>query len=638
MIGQILDKYEVLEKVGEGGMASVYRGRHLTLSRDVAIKVLHPHLMGQERNRLRFEREAKAIESLKHPNIVRIFDFSGADSEHVYIITEFINGLTLKAVLESRPLPSELAAIIGRELCVALEYAHHHGIVHRDIKPENVMICANGQVKLMDFGIARVVDDSKVTITGGLVGSPAYMSPEQATDGDISHPSDLFSLGILLYRAVTGHLPFMGSSPPIILRNIIDGNYPAPEEMVPSMDPNLGDVIRQALEKRPEDRYPSAKAMGQALTRTLLATQYPAQVQELADYLRDPIAYDETVKAHLCLTLLPAAKTLMAEEPAQALRLLNRLLFLDEDNEEVLGLLSSLHELPPPEKKPYLGLALAAAIPLAAIFLLLYQSGWLAFDEPAYNASGQLNRALPTEAQVVEIESSPTPALDTPPSTPGAPGPSGDGNANPDGNGGQATATAAPKSPASTPPKRPRRPKSKANTPPVRKKRGSDTQKEATPKAIKAPQPGILDIRSQPWADIYLAKEGEGNDGKNYGSTLRADPISLAPGKYTIRLLNPNCAAREATIEIASGQITRRNYSLCARLQLEGLKDGDSVSLDKNDLGLAQNLKMPIVLTYPPESHFLEIDRADGTQFSKVLNDIAHHKTVVVQVPSDGQK
>ena len=159
-------------------MATVYRGRHATLDRDVAIKVLHPHLSSSVHNRKRFAREAKAIEHLRHANILEIFDYSGIDASDCYIVTEFVHGETLTALLQRRGcVVSEVTSLIGIALCRALSYAHAEGVLHRDIKTDNVMLRVDGTVKLMDFGIARFLDETHVTMTGALVGSPAFMSP-----------------------------------------------------------------------------------------------------------------------------------------------------------------------------------------------------------------------------------------------------------------------------------------------------------------------------------------------------------------------------------------------------------------------------------------------------------------------------
>ena len=225
MIGNVLDnRYEVLQKVGEGGMATVYRGRHATLDRDVAIKVLHPHLSSSTRNRERFACEARAIEHLRHDSILSIFDYSGMDqSDYCYIITEFVEGETLSEwVGRSVRLPSEIVVVMGLHLASALSYAHAEGILHRDLKPDNVMVRFDGTVKLMDFGIARFLDEVQVTMTGALVGSPAFMSPEQAKEMPLDPRSDLFSLGTVLFYLTTGCLPFSGSNPSLILKNVIE--------------------------------------------------------------------------------------------------------------------------------------------------------------------------------------------------------------------------------------------------------------------------------------------------------------------------------------------------------------------------------------------------------------------------------
>src|SRR4051812_35278551 len=166
MIGRVLDKYEILEEVGQGGMSIVYKGMDTSLHREVAVKVLHPHLASHDEARKRFEREARAVAKLRHENILEIFDYSGKDSQDSYIVTEFIRGRTLKDfATEHPPAFPEIGAMIVADICRALAHAHAGGVLHRDVKPENIMIRDDGVLKLMDFGIAQILDAQRMTVT-----------------------------------------------------------------------------------------------------------------------------------------------------------------------------------------------------------------------------------------------------------------------------------------------------------------------------------------------------------------------------------------------------------------------------------------------------------------------------------------
>jgi serine/threonine protein kinase len=347
VIGTVLDKYEILQKIGEGGMATVYRGRHLALGRDVAIKVLHPHLSASIRNRNRFAREARAIEHLDHDNILKIFDYSGTENDDCYIVTEFVDGVTLQDVVaEHGRVPSEVVAILGIRLGEALAYAHRHDIIHRDLKPENVMMRRDGTVKLMDFGIARFLDESNLTMTGALVGSPAYMSPEQAMEKVLDSRSDLFSLGTLLYHLVTGQLPFAGNNPSIVLRNIIEGNRPDVIELRPDASGRLADLIERLLETEPNDRPNTAEDVVAELERALTEVKIDRDDEKwsLRAWLQDPASYAQRLDDHLKAVLLAEGKWKLKErDHLEALRLFNRLLSIDEGNAEVLALVQGMH-------------------------------------------------------------------------------------------------------------------------------------------------------------------------------------------------------------------------------------------------------------------------------------------------------
>ena len=256
MIGRQLSRYRLLQEVGQGGMAVVYKATDTTLNREVAVKVLHPHLAGQEESRARLQREAHAVAKLRHENILEIFDYSGPDSAESYIVTEFIHGRTLKNFLADHPLAfPEIAEMIASEVARALEHAHQAGVIHRDVKPENVMIRDDGLIKLTDFGIAQIVDKERMTVTGQLLGSPAYMAPEHVEGRPLDFRTDVFAVGILTYQLATGQLPFRGKNPHEVLKRIADCRFAPAESVNPLVGKRLNRVIAKALQREPDARY-----------------------------------------------------------------------------------------------------------------------------------------------------------------------------------------------------------------------------------------------------------------------------------------------------------------------------------------------------------------------------------------------
>ncbi len=397
--GSILDKIEVLEKVGEGGMATVFKGRDVTLGREYAVKVMHPHLASSENNRTRFEREAHAITKVKHKNILEIHSYSGRDAEAAWIITEYIDGPTLRELLdEVGAMMPEPAALIAWSLCQALAAAHKDKIIHRDLKPENVMLTDQGEVKLMDFGIARVLTDVQVTMTGALVGSPAYMSPEQATDAELDPRSDLFSLGTVLYRMVTGTLPFRGNNPSVVLKAIIDGTYEDPSARVPSLDHALSAIICKCLATDREARYPDAKAVADALAAYLRSVHIDPERPgpwALGHYIEDAEAYEERLAAALIATLTERGrKEALAGNSKEALRTFNRVLALDEDNTEVVEIIQGMRRPLPVERTGSSNLKLGLLVVGLALLAL---GGWFALTEGGKRpeAGGPIAQPLP---------------------------------------------------------------------------------------------------------------------------------------------------------------------------------------------------------------------------------------------------
>lgn len=276
MIGRVLSgKYRIIEKIGSGGMADVYKAVQAgTLHRTVAVKILKAEYQTDASFVRRFDQEAQAVLNLSHEHIVRSYDV-GTEGDLHYIVLEYVDGSTLKECIRAQGKFLPRSAInIGAQVLDALSHAHEQGIIHRDVKPQNIIINARGHAKLADFGIARNADSSTITYAGATVmGSVHYISPEQAKGRQVTVESDIYSMGITLYEMVTGRLPFEGdNSVAIALRHIQDEIVP-PIMLVPSLPPALNDVIMRAVSKQPSARYHSAKEMRQDLLRVLREPQ-----------------------------------------------------------------------------------------------------------------------------------------------------------------------------------------------------------------------------------------------------------------------------------------------------------------------------------------------------------------------------
>ena len=260
-IGRLLDsRYEILEVIGTGGMAVVYKARCHRLNRLVAIKILKDEYTQDEEFRRRFHAESHAVAMLSHPNIVSIYDVSTSDDAD-YIVMELIDGITLKQYMERKGVLNWKETLhFAIQICKALEHAHSRGIIHRDIKPHNVMVLKNGSVKVTDFGIARVMSQSN-TLTKEALGSVHYISPEQAKGGRVSNCSDLYSLGVVMYEMMAGRPPYDGETPVSVAIQHISGKAPMPSTLNPNIPGGLEQIIMKAMAHEPADRYATAGAM-----------------------------------------------------------------------------------------------------------------------------------------------------------------------------------------------------------------------------------------------------------------------------------------------------------------------------------------------------------------------------------------
>jgi len=254
MIGQTISHYKILEKLGEGGMGVVYKAHDVRLRRDVAMKFLPAELAQDTSRRERFYIEARAASALNHPNVGTIYDIDEAGGEH-FIAMEYIQGTTLRERIGPATLPTDEALGLALQIARGLYAAHQHGIVHRDIKPENIMVTAEGQVKIMDFGLAKLAGGRRLTVAGTTMGTVAYMSPEQVRSEDVDQRSDIWAFGVVLYEMFTQTCPFQGDHPTNVMFAIINKDAPRLTELRKDIPGGLEAIVAKALAKNPADRY-----------------------------------------------------------------------------------------------------------------------------------------------------------------------------------------------------------------------------------------------------------------------------------------------------------------------------------------------------------------------------------------------
>ena len=275
------NRYEIGEMIGTGGMADVYIGEDQRLSRKVAVKVLRSDLARDPSFVARFRKEALAAAGLNHPGIVAVYD-SGEEGANSYIVMELVNGHTLREeISNSTPLTVDRSLEIIEGVLAALSYSHSNGIIHRDIKPGNIMLTDSGDVKVMDFGIARAMDDIGATMTStwNVVGTAQYLSPEQATGEAADLRSDIYSVGCLLYELVAGQPPFTGDTPVAIAYQHVSSDFPLPSAINPELNENK--IVTVALAKSPEDRYQSADLMLADIRRAMRGQDVTTKIRRI---------------------------------------------------------------------------------------------------------------------------------------------------------------------------------------------------------------------------------------------------------------------------------------------------------------------------------------------------------------------
>lgn len=535
LVGRQIGRYRILEQLGSGGMSVVYKGLDTALDRQVAVKVLHPHLSQKPESRKRLAREAKAVAKLHHPNIVEVFDFSEGDSEDAFLVTELIPGQTLRAYVETERLePPELAAMVVHQIAAALAHAHEEGVIHRDLKPENVMVRKDGVLKLMDFGIAKIVDrDDRMTQTGALVGSPAHMAPEVIEGEEVGPEADVFSLGTMLYAFAVGTLPFHGPTTTATLKRILDGEYVDPRQRSQSVSDGLAAIIARCLARDPKARFSSAVALRDALGEELSSLGIDRVDEELADFFADPEGYRPRLVARLVERLLARAEDAIREKrPALAIASLNPLLALDPGHPRGSELLAKLGRRR--RKRRRLRQALVAALAVGAIACAAVggQHLWAAHR-------ARVQAAAAAKAPGTSLAKSPSQPTRPPQKAPSG-SPSG---ALP------ATVTAAATQEGSPPRASP------APAPPAPERESARTPVSARherPSRRVATAPRTAELKARVLVRPYGFIRVDG--GPLSAQALAQHVLSLAPGRHKVQITCRFCEPTEETITVRAGQ------------------------------------------------------------------------------------
>lgn len=276
LAGAVLDgRYRVDAPIATGGMSTVYRGLDVRLDRPVALKVMDPRYSGDQQFLTRFQREARAVARLKDPGLVAVYD-QGIDGQYPFLVMELVEGGTLRELLRERgPMPPHAAAAVLAPVLSGLAVAHRAGLVHRDVKPENVLISDDGEVKIADFGLVRAVAEAKITSTSVILGTAAYLSPEQVGTGNAGPRSDVYSVGVMAFELLTGVTPFTGDSALAVAYQRMDNDVPPPSSVISGVPSQFDELVLRATKRDPADRYADALDMG-------------AELEEIVEELRLP--------------------------------------------------------------------------------------------------------------------------------------------------------------------------------------------------------------------------------------------------------------------------------------------------------------------------------------------------------------
>jgi tRNA A-37 threonylcarbamoyl transferase component Bud32 len=338
-----MEDYQELEEIGSGGLAVVYKARQLSLNREVAIKKLHPHLLEKSELVERFFREARIAASLAHQNIVTVHHF-GREANSYFIVMEYLPGRDLEYYLsEASTFPSEIGLIIIAQICEGLAYAHTQGVIHRDLKPANIIISPLGLAKLTDFGIAHIKEAQPLTSENTLLGTAYYIAPEQITGGKVTPQTDIFALGVILYRIFCRKFPFTGKTAAETLSKITHGNFNPPRDINPAIPENLEKLVVKCLANDPRARYQRVEELTDEINSYLQELGLTNPTRELRNYLSSPEEYSQKLKTKVIHHYLEKGKDYQRKhQHCEAITQFELVLALEPENEEVRDCLTAV--------------------------------------------------------------------------------------------------------------------------------------------------------------------------------------------------------------------------------------------------------------------------------------------------------
>jgi hypothetical protein len=568
----LMDRYELQERLGAGGMAKVFRAFDHALSRPVAVKTLHDDLATNEEIKLRFLREARVFARLRHPHIIEIHDVVQGEKSAAMVM-ELIDGTDLAHLTRRQPLRvPELALCLLRPVLDALAHAHAEGVIHRDVKPANILLSRDGRVKLGDFGIAKVLEETHLTQTGEFLGTPAYIAPEQARGEPVTAAVDQYAAGVVLYELLAGRPPYVGPTPLAVLSQILIGKFPEIRTLNPAVDEALAAVVHRALSPEPAERFADLPAFIAALDALSPPLPSSRERQIVAGLLADPAATVESVARTAADERMTTARRALAVGDVTGARAAAQAALLrapeHPEAKEILDTLRhSVGELvaldprtptaetdvfvppAPPRSRLPLGLgAAAAALLTAGVLVLIFR------DPPPVDPADPVTAAAVATPGPALPTRAPNPADASPSAQASVPAVSAAPNAAPEPARPTPAAVDRPRA-SSTERERPRPAPPAAAVAAPSAAPAPSAEAAAPPPGPAADAPGHLRLVTQPWAEVEV-------DGVPRGRTPYLKDLELPPGRHKLVLRNPGFPPREAIIEIGPAQTLVRRFNL----------------------------------------------------------------------------